>query len=145
MANHIPSGHSAVSPYLITTGAGRVIDLLRTAFGAEELGRHLNADGGIMHAEVRIGDSVIMFADGNDQFPPAPATVHVYVPDCDAAYRRALQAGATSLREPADQFYGDRSAGIRDSAGNSWWIATHKEDVPAEEMARRAAAAAKSH
>lgn len=143
MASHIPRGHNAVSPYLITTGAGGIIELLKAAFGAEDLGRHLRPDGTIMHAEVRIGDSVIMLSDGNAEFPPAPAMVHVYVPDVDAAYRRALQAGATSVLEPSDQFYGDRSAGIRDAAGNQWWIATHKEDLSPEEIARRAEAAMK--
>lgn len=99
------------------------------------------ADGTIMHAEVRIGDSVVMMGESGGEFTPMPASIHLYVEDTDATYKRALRAGATSLREPADQFYGDRSAGVKDLAGNHWWIATHKEDVSPEELEKRAAAA----
>ena len=141
MAHHVPAGHNSVSPYLIIKEAGRVIDLLKQAFGATEVLNMSNPDGKIGHAEVRIGDSIIMLADANEQFPASPATVHVYVPDIDAAYQRALRYGATSLREPSDQFYGDRTAGVKDASGNSWWIATHKEDLTPEEMTKRAKAA----
>jgi uncharacterized glyoxalase superfamily protein PhnB len=134
----VPEGRGCVSPYLIVEGAARVIDLLRQAFGATELHRTARPDGAIMHAEVQIGDSVIMLAEANPQFPAMPAMVHVYVPDVDAAYERALRAGATSQRAPENQFYGDRSAGVKDAGGNLWWIATHKEDVPPDELARRA-------
>jgi len=142
-ASYVPTGHGRVSPYLVTKDAASVIRLLTSAFGAEEIDRHLGPDGQIMHAEVRIGDSVVMLSDASEAFPAMPCMVHVYVPDCDDAYRRALADGATSVREPADQFYGDRSAGVRDAGGNQWWIATHQEDVAPEEMARRAAAAGK--
>jgi PhnB protein len=140
---YIPEGHNNVSPYVITKGAAKVIDLLKQAFGATELMCMRMPDGTIAHAEVKIGDSVIMISEGNDQFPPRPAAVHIYLPDVDAAYQRALRAGATSEREPADQFYGDRSAGVTDAGGNSWWIATHKEDLSAEEIDKRAQAPGK--
>ena len=90
-----------------------------------------------MHAEVKIGDSRIMLAEACGAWTPMPTMIHLYVPDTDATYRSALEAGATSLQEPADQFYGDRSGGVKDAFGNHWWIATHKEDLSAEEMQRR--------
>lgn len=93
-----------------------------------------------MHAELRIGDSIVMLGDVAGEFKPMRSTIHLYVNDADTVYRRALQAGATSVREPADQFYGDRNAGVEDPCGNFWWIATHKEDVSPEELERRAAA-----
>jgi uncharacterized glyoxalase superfamily protein PhnB len=97
-------------------------------------------DGSIMHAEVRIGDSVVMLADAAPKDSTFPAMIHLYIEDTDAAYRRALDAGAISLREPADQFYGDRSGGVKDRFGNHWWLATHIEDVSPEELQRRAEA-----
>jgi uncharacterized glyoxalase superfamily protein PhnB len=141
--HHIPTGHSTVSPYLIVQSPAEVIELMTKVFDAQELSRHLTPDGRVMHAEVRIGDTVIMLGGSNEEWQPMPCMVHVYVPDVDAAYRRALQAGATSLQEPTDQFYGDRSAGVRDASGNRWWIATHTEDVSPEEMQRRAQSAAR--
>jgi PhnB protein len=141
--NYLPEGHNNVSPYLITREAAQVIDLLKTAFGGTELMCMRDPEGRVAHAEVKVGDSVIMLSEGNEQFPARPAAVHIYLPDVDAAYQRALRAGAKSEREPADQFYGDRSAGVVDAGGNSWWLATHKEDLSEEEINRRAAAAGK--
>jgi PhnB protein len=136
----IPDGYHSVTPYLIVQGADRLLDFVKQAFAAEERFRMAGAGGSIGHAEVRIGDSVVMAADASEQWPPMPGSIHLYVDDCDAAYGRALEAGATSVQEPADQFYGDRSAGVRDPVGNVWWIVTHVEDVSEEEMARRAEA-----
>ncbi|MGH2360944.1 MAG: VOC family protein [bacterium] len=136
----IPDGYHTVTPYLIVEGAARLIDFLKQAFAAEERERMNTPDGTIMHGEVKIGDSIVMMGDAGPGFAPMPGSIHLYVTDTDATYRRALQAGATSVMEPADQFYGDRSAGIKDPLGNIWWIATHKEDVSREEIARRAAA-----
>ena len=99
------------------------------------------ADGAIRHGEVEIGDSRVMLADATNESPAVPAMLHLYVEDVDAVYRAALEAGAESVREPTDQFYGDRMAGVNDAFGNQWWIATHVEDVSAEEMERRQAAA----
>ncbi len=138
--NPIPEGYHSVTPYLVVNGAGRLIDFLKQAFGAEERGRFLAPNGSIMHAEVKVGDSIIMLGDANEQVPARPAGLCLYVPDTDAIYRRAISAGATSLRGPEDQFYGDRSAGVTDPTGNTWWINTHVEDVSAEEMERRAKA-----
>jgi PhnB protein len=134
----IPDGYHSVTPYLVVRGASRLLDFVKQAFAAEETERMPRADGSIGHAEVRIGDSVVMLGDATEQFSPMPGMIHMYVEDCEATYRRALNAGATSLQEPADQFYGDRMAGVRDPVGNSWWIATHVEDVSEEELSRRA-------
>ncbi len=134
----IPEGYHSVTPCLVVRGADRVIEFLKQAFGAQEIDRFAAPDGRIMHAEVKIGDSMIMLGEASEQFPAQPAALCLYVPDTDVVYRRALEAGARSLREPADQFYGDRSAGVADPSGNSWWIATHVEDVSREEMERRA-------
>jgi uncharacterized glyoxalase superfamily protein PhnB len=136
----IPEGYSSVIPYLIVNGAGRLLDFVKGAFGAQEMDCMKDPSGRIRHGEVRIGDSVIMLADASEQWPAMPAAIHVYVNDVDACYRRALAAGARSLSEPTDQFYGDRSAGVLDLTGNKWFISTHVEDVPREEMARRAQA-----
>lgn len=136
----IPDGFHSVTPYLIVDGADRLIDFMKQVFGAEEQFR-MDSPQGIGHAEVRIGDSVIMLSDANDQTPPRTTMLHIYLPDVDAAYQRALKAAAKSVREPADQFYGDRSAGVEDEFGNQWWLATHVEDVPPDEMERRASEA----
>jgi uncharacterized glyoxalase superfamily protein PhnB len=119
-----------------------LLDFLKQAFGAELTHPPMTKpDGTVGHAEVKIGDSRIMMGDASGSKSGAmPAVLYLYVPDCDALYRRALQAGATSISEPADQFYGDRHGGIMDPSGNQWWIATHKEDVSHEEMVKRAQA-----
>ena len=135
--NPIPEGYRPVTPYLVVDGATTVLDFVKQAFGAEEKFRMDAPDGKVGHAEVQIGDSIVMIGDAGAENPAMPAMIHLYIDDCDATYERALAAGGTSEREPTDQFYGDRSAGVRDSAGNLWWIATHVEDVPEEEMAKR--------
>jgi PhnB protein len=136
----IPDGYHTVTPYLVVRDVPRLIEFLRQAFGATERMRAARPDGSIMHAEVVIGDSRVMMGEPTASSPPMPGCVHLYVVDTDALYHLALQAGATSLREPTDQFYGDRMAGVQDPVGNQWWIATHTEDVPPAELARRAAA-----
>jgi len=141
----VPDGYHTVTPYLIVEGVPKLIDFVKTAFGATELHRMAQPDGTVRHAEVRIGDSVIMMGEASGQFKAMPASIHLYVPDSDAVYKRALEAGATSVMEVADQFYGDRSGGVKDPTGNSWWISTHKEDVPPEEMKKRAEEAMKQY
>jgi len=136
----IPDGYHTVTPYLVVQGAGKLIDFLKRAFDAQETFRMARPDGTVGHAEVRIGDSVVMMADACHEWQPMPGTIHLYVNDVDATYRRALEAGAISLRELADQFYGDRSAGVKDLVGNHWFVATHKEDISPEEMEKRAEA-----
>ena len=123
----IPDGYHNVTPYLLVQGADKLIDFLKEAFAAEEMLRMPGADGSTSHAEVRIGDSVVMMgqpADGTAM----PAALYLYLEDVDAAYKRALQAGGESTEEPADQPYGDRRAGVKDPCGNMWWIATHIKD-----------------
>jgi uncharacterized glyoxalase superfamily protein PhnB len=120
-----PGGYNSVSVYVVTAGAQRVIDFLKQAFGATELRRYDNADGTIMHAEVRIDDTVVMIADGGGQWPPFPSWLHVYVPDVDAAYRRALDAGGVSVQEPSQRAGDpDKRGGVKDPAGNTWWVST---------------------
>lgn len=140
----IPEGYHTLTPYLIVHGAGRLIEFLKQALQAEVVFSMPAPDGTVSHAELRVGDSMLMLGEASDRWPAMPASLYVYVPDCDAAYRRAMEAGAASVMEPADQFYGDRHGGVRDSSGNVWWLATHKEDVPPEEIARRAAAREKA-
>jgi uncharacterized glyoxalase superfamily protein PhnB len=123
-AQSISAGYHTVTPYLVAPEAARLIDFMKAAFGAQELQRHTQPDGAIRHAEVKIGDSVVILSEAMDEWPPMPAMLHVYVEDVDRVYRQALEAGATSLREPADQPYGDRSGGVADPAGNQWWLAT---------------------
>jgi PhnB protein len=134
----IPDRYHSVTPYLIVEGADRVFEFTKQAFGAEEVFRMDGPDGSIGHAEVRIGDSIVMMAEAGEQWPAMPGGIHLYVEDCDSTYARALEAGGESIQEPADQFYGDRSGGVRDPGGNLWWITTHVEDVPEDELARRA-------
>lgn len=144
-AKPIPDGYHSVTPYLVVPGVAKLIDFLKQAFGAEVIHRMAKPDGTVMHAEVQIGDSRIMMGDASGaKSGSMPAVLYMYVPDCDAVYRRALQAGGTSISEPADQFYGDRHGGIMDPSGNQWWVATHKEDVSSEEMMKRAQAAKRS-
>ena len=134
-----PEGYQSVIPYLIVDGAAGLLDFVKRAFDAVEGERMSRDDGSIGHAEVRIGDSVVMISDGRDPWKPMAAALYLYVPDTDATYQSAIEAGATSLMEPADQFYGDRNAGVKDAWGNIWWIGTHVEDMPREELERRAA------
>ena len=134
----IPDGYHTVTPYLMVKGAGSLLDFVKNAFGARESEKMIGPDGAIMHAEVKIGDSTIMIADARGQWQPMPSAIYLYVDDADAVYREALAAGATSVMEPANQFYGDRHGGVKDACGNFWWIATHVEDVPAVELQRRA-------
>jgi PhnB protein len=136
----IPEGYHSVTPYLIVKGANELLDFVKQGFGAEQRFRMDRPDGSVGHAEVTIGDSVVMLAEASEQWPVMPGSIHLYVEDCDDAYRRAIEAGAMSLQEPENQFYGDRSGGVRDPFGNVWWIVTHVEDVPEDELARRAEA-----
>ena len=134
-----PLGYHAVTPYLVVRDVPRLIEFLVRAFGAVEIERSALPDGTVNHAEVRIDDALVMMGAARGEWEPTRTTLYLYLPDVDAAYRSALQAGATSVREPANQFYGDRSGGVRDSEGNQFWVATHIEDVPAEEIRRRQA------
>jgi len=124
-ASYKPERYSTVSPYLIAAGAQAVIDFLKKAFGARELRRYDMPDGSIMHAEVRIGDTVVMIGDAGEHWPAVPAHLHVYVDSVDETYRRALDAGGVSVQPPQQKGQDpDRRGGVKDPAGNTWWIAT---------------------
>jgi PhnB protein len=146
MPEPIPAGFPRVTPYLIVDGAADAIDFYTSVLGASERMRLPMDDGRIGHAELTLGDGLIMLADENEpmsilgpkRIGGTPVTLHVYVEDCDAVFERALAAGARSLRPVEDQFYGDRSGQFADPFGHRWNVATHIEDVPAEEMERRA-------
>lgn len=140
-AKPIPDGFHTVTPYLNVEGADAFISFLQQVFDAEQLFRMDAPDGTIGHAQVRIGDSIVMISEKCAEWPASPGSLYLYVPDTDAVYAKALDAGATSVMAPADQFYGDRNAGVRDPYGNVWWIGTHIEDVPPAELERRGKAA----
>lgn len=138
-AKPIPEGYHTVTPYLVVRGADKTIDFLKKAFGAEpSFEPMMRPDGKVMHADLKIGDSHVMISEASEQHPAMPCMVHLYVPDVDALYQRAVAAGGASNMEPTDQFYGDRGAGVKDPSGNHWYIATHKEDVPMAELKKRA-------
>jgi PhnB protein len=133
----IPDGYHTVTPYLTVQGATTLIEFLKQGFEAKEICRILHPEGGIMHAEVSIGDSVIMVSEARDECKPMPSFMYLYVENTDATYDRAVKAGGTSTMEPKDEFWGDRSAGIKDPTGNHWLIATHQEDLSTEEVEQR--------
>lgn len=141
----VPDGFHTANVYLQVEDAAKQIAFLKQAFGAEELHRSAGPDGNIIHAEVRLGDSVVMIGQAGGPWKPRPCTVYLYMENVDAAHRTAVEAGAKSLGEPKDQFYGDRSGGVEDANGNWWWIATHIEDVSHEESDRRFAAMGHKH
>ena len=121
-----PDGYTDVAPYLIVDGAQRTLDFLVEVFGGERLRHFPSPDGKIIHAEVRIGDTVVMLADGTEQWTPIGAHVHVYVEDSSAVYRRALAAGADGVQEPVRKEDEDRRGGFRDPGGTTWWVATRE-------------------
>ncbi len=137
---HQPKGYHTVTPYITVKDAPGFIEFIKQVFQGEELERIHQTDGRIMHAEVRIGDAPIMISEACDQMGPMPAQLYLYMKDADAVYRDALAAGATSVMEPADMFWGDRYSCVKDSWGIVWSIASHVEDVPAEELEKRARA-----
>lgn len=143
-SSYQPEGYQSVIPYLHVNGAAKLIAFMKEVFDATEIAVYPRPDGTVGHAALRIGDSVIELADVSPEWPIMPCAMQVYVPDADAAYHRALQAGASSLLPPAMQFYGDRTASVRDSSGNNWYIATQVEVVSREEVDKRLAAMSQS-
>lgn len=147
----IPKGYNVVTPYLSIRGAAQAIDFYKQAFGAKEVMRMPGPEGKLRHAEIRIGDSKIMLADEYEAMnflsPQArggtPVHIHLYVKDVDATVAKAVALGGKVVRPVQDQFYGDRSGSIEDPFGHIWHVATHKRDVPAAEMKRKAAEMAK--
>ena len=122
-----PENYNTVSPYLIVDGASRTIEFLKAVFGASELRRFQDAAGNIIHAEVRIDDTVVMLADSIENWPPIPSHVHIYVNDVDTIYKQALAAGALSIQEPIKKDDEDKRGGVKDAGGTTWWIATKME------------------
>lgn len=136
----IPAGHHTVTPYLVVEDVDAVMNFMTAGLNATEVHCLRTPDGAVAHAEMKVGDSMVMLGGAGGPHKALQAMLHLYVEDCDALYRQALAVGGESIMEPTDQFYGDRSGAVRDPAGNQWWIATHIEDVPDEEIARRALA-----
>jgi PhnB protein len=145
VSNHvkpIPDGYHQITPYLTVENGAELVEFLQRAFGATVQHQMDRPDGSLWHADLQIGDSHVMLGGASEEWPAMPSAIHLYVEDADATYTRALAAGGTSIMEPMDMFYGDRHGGVKDPSGNSWWIATHIEDVSPEELARRGRAAA---
>jgi len=145
----IPEGYHAVTPYLFIKGAGRAMEFYKNVFGAKErLKMQMPGSDAVAHAELTVGDSVIMLGDecpemharGPEALGGSPVMIHLYVDDVDGVFKRAVAAGAKVLQPVEDKFYGDRSGTISDPFGHLWGLATHKEDVPPDEINRRAAA-----
>ncbi|MCB0154778.1 MAG: VOC family protein, partial [Anaerolineae bacterium] len=122
-----PETYNSVSPYLIVDGASATIDFLKTVFDAVELRRFPSDGGHVMHAEVRLDDTVVMIADAAEGWPAMPAHVHIYVPDVDATYQRALAVGAASVQAPVKKDDADKRGGVKDAGGTTWWLATKVE------------------
>jgi len=146
----IPDGHHTVTPYLTVKGAAKAIDFYKRAFGAHEEGRMDTPDGkSVVHAEIRIGDSMVMLSDEIPGMGPrspealggTTSSIFLYVPDVDTAFRRAVDAGAKAIMPPTDMFWGDRFGKLDDPFGHQWAMATHKEDLSDEEIRKRGAAA----
>ena len=136
----IPKGYHSLTPALNQADAAQTIDFCKKAFGAKEIMRMPGPNGKIMHAELQIGDSIVMLNDAMQE-PPQPAGLFLYVPDVDKTFAKAIKAGATELMAVQDMFWGDRFGRVMDPSGNRWGIATHREDVAPKEMKKRAAAA----
>ena len=140
-AKPVPDGYHTVTPYLTVRNAPKVIEFLQQAFAAKLSHEPIKRpDGSVMHAQVTIGNSPVMIAEENEMAKPTVSSLYVYVPDVDDIYRKAVRAGGSTIMEPSDMFYGDRSGAVKDPSGNSWFVATHKEDVEPKELAKRAEA-----
>jgi PhnB protein len=133
----VPARYGSITPYLVVVGADKLVKFLEQAFGGVCIERVPGPTGALAHAEVKIGDSIVMLGEASERAKAFPATIYHYVPNIDEAHRRAVASGATVLTEPTDQFYGDRSGAVIDPCGNFWYLATHVEDVTPEEIAKR--------
>jgi len=144
-AKPIPDGHHTVTPYLALKNGVKAVEFYKKAFGATELSKLITPDGRLGHAEIQLGDSIIMMSDefpefggkAPDTLGGTPVNIHLYVEDVDSFFKKAVAAGAKERKAVKDQFYGDRSGQLEDPFGHLWWVATHKEDVSPEEMQRR--------
>lgn len=144
-AKPVPAGYHTVTPYMAVKNGVKALEFYKKAFGATEITKLVMPDGRLGHAELRLGDSMIMLSD---EFPEyggkspqtlggSPVNIHLYVDDVDAFFKKAIAAGAKEAKPIKDQFYGDRSGQLEDPFGHLWWVATHKEDVPPDELQRR--------
>lgn len=120
----VPDGFHTVTPYLLVSNVPALLQFLKDAFGAEEIMRSTLDDGNVNHAQARIGDSMVMMGQAQQEYPPMPVMLYLYIDDVDAVYAQALQAGGEAHREPRAEDYGDRTAAVRDAFGNQWWLAT---------------------
>jgi PhnB protein len=136
----IPDGYSTVTPYIVVKETNKLLTFLEEAFNAKREEVIEGPDGQVKHAVVKIGDSMVMMGQSREGSDKTNVMLYLYVEDTDATYKKALDAGAKSLLEPVDQFYGDRNAGVEGPCGNRWWIATHVEDVSSEELQKRSQA-----
>jgi len=139
----VPDTYHTLTPYLVVKGAAQLADFLERAFGAREVHLMKMPDGNVAHGDLLIGDSHVMLGEASGPWPSQSSSIYVYVPDCDAVYTQVLAAGGTAVQEPKTQFYGDRHGEVKDPCGNTWWVATHVEDVAPAELERRAAEAAR--
>jgi PhnB protein len=139
----VPDGYATVTPYLTVKGANALVDFMTNAFDAKEAHVMRGPNGEVWHGDLMIGTSHVMVGEANGPWTAMPSQLYLYLPDCDAVYHKALGAGGTSIQEPKTQFYGDRHGAVKDPCGNTWWIATHVEDVAPEELEKRAAQAAR--
>jgi PhnB protein len=137
MTDYKPKNYPNLIPYLIVKGVPALVAFMQRVFDARLVER-IDQEGEVTHAEVRIGDSMVMLGEAGPKWPASTCSMLLYVPDVDATYKAAVKAGATSMSEPVNQFYGDRSASVKDASGNVWFIATHIEDVSYDEIQRRA-------
>ena len=126
--HHVRNGYHSVTPYFIVSGADRLIDFMVNCFDARIIDIARKDDGKVRHAEIRIGDSIIEVSEANSKYPPAQLTIHLYLNHVDEVYKKCLAAGAESIEEPQDHSYGERGAGVRDSHGNQWFVATRTAD-----------------
>ncbi|MBZ0202901.1 MAG: VOC family protein [Ignavibacteria bacterium] len=133
----IPAGFENVIPFLVCNDTQKVIDFAVDVFGAKVDDISKNDKGTIMHATIHIRSSAIMLSEASKEYPPNSAMIYIYVDNVDDVYKKGIEAGGESLREPTNEFYGDRSCGLKDISGNQWWIASHVEDVSPEEIQKR--------
>jgi uncharacterized glyoxalase superfamily protein PhnB len=138
--NPIPEGCHSITPYLTVPDAARLVEFLKRAFEGIERARIARPDGTILHVQVLVGNSLLMIGEPQAPWQPRTCMLYHYVADVDSTYRRALEAGATTVVEPANMFYGDRHACVKDVAGNDWWIATRIEELTLAEIQERATA-----
>lgn len=142
--NPIPKNYHTVTPYLLVKGGAAFLKFMEKAFDAKIVDLMPGPKKTVMHASFKIGDSMVMMGEAHGKWKPLPTMIYLYVKNADASYKQALRAGAKSIMEPANQFWGDRHGGVKDAWGNQWWISTHIEDVSPAEIKKRGAAAMKA-